>query len=245
MNKKTEGAKSVTEAKASTKIKVLDVGFLTMKLMNGLPRFASLPFMSYDEERAAWAILRESGRVEVGRSGNLGAAEDQGGLDFGAFPSWIQNMLMDVVEGLRRSGMGRDLWPDWNRPEVMLSAVRRVIEVNGMPNITMNLQGSGRFTSQMMTYTFHAAFPSSRMPTAIRLHVEELVATKEYGPVHVAWEAAWQEVLKLTVGASARPAGEPLDPIAFAKHIPSGKYHVLGTWDLTQLESYIVSEFTL
>jgi hypothetical protein len=229
-------------APARARPKIIDLGFLSMKLPNALPRFAVLPVGTYDAEQAAWAVLRESGRVEVCRGGVAGD-EDRGGLDMSQLPEEAFNVVRAVLDQLQRAGVGV-MWDSF-RLEVTLAQINRLQQSapDRFREIVAGREADWR-ARQSITYTYHAAFPSSRMPAAIREQVSEALKTGAYGPVHVAWEASWQEVLKLTLAAGARPGADPLDPIAFARHKATGQYHVLGTWDLTKLESYVVAEFT-
>lgn len=244
MNTTEKISEKKSAAPSTPRRKALDLGFLSMKLPNALPRFAVEPLGAYDEERAAWAVLRESGRVECCSVPEAFGGEHKGGLDMSVLPSNAFEAARTVADALMRRGVSMP-W-DMYRPEVTLATINRVQQSDpaGFRALLADRSNPDAWRTQnSVTYTYHAAFPSSRMPASIREDVSAALATGEYGDVFVAWEAAWQEVLKLTLAAGARPAGDPLDPIAFAQHKPTGRYHILGTWDLTKLESYVVAEF--
>lgn len=211
--------------------KRIDVGFLTMKLMTGLPRFAAMPLIRYDEEAAAWAVMNEGGRVTVGMDNKEGG----GSLDMSQLPSYARNLLGDVANTWQM-GLGYRL-------EETAGKLQRLRDSNPARFDEETRKRLGGWHN-IGSLTYYAAFPSSRMPDAIRIQTAEALAQGNYGEVFVAWEAAWAEVLKLSLGAGRRQSEAPLDPIAFAQDKRDGFFYVLGTWDLTKLESYVVSEFT-
>lgn len=242
-----------TETLPKTKTrKRLDIQFLTMKLMTGLPRFACIPLIEYDAERAALAVMTDEGRIMLGGQSWDGIPADENLLNMNKLGTDLITMLAGVVDLINRGNRGRLLrMPNWGRIEQTLSDIRVFrekfdgVEGKGPDAFDRAIQAPamGRWVN-IRSLTFYTAFPSSRMPKHIRSEVEYKLGERKYGTVHVAWEATWTEALRLSVGAERRQMDAPLDPIAFAQDLEDGHYYILGTWDLTKLESYIVSEFT-
>lgn len=234
---------TTTEIAANTKTrKRLDIGFLTMKLMTGLPRFACIPQFQYDCERSAVAVMTDAGRIMLGGQSWEGLPTDDNLLNMDRIGDQMFNLLSELSRVTSRNGS----YFDYNNIEKSLAAIRTVRDTfEGGPTkfdeTVRMVIGSRVFVRSL---TFYTAFPSSRMPDDIRAQVAAAVKTEVYEQVHIAWEATWTEALRLTIGAERRQLDAPLDPIAFAKDKRDGKYYILGTWDLTKLESYIVSEFT-
>jgi hypothetical protein len=245
----------MTTTETLSKVKTrrrLDIQFLTMKLMTGLPRFACIPWNEYDSEQAAMAVMTDEGRIMLGGQSWDGVPADEHLLNMHKLGGDLVSMLAGVVDQINRSQWGRGVrqlrTPNWNRIESTLADIRTFREKyeGGPDKFDADIQAASRTSYyHVRTLTFYTAFPSSRMPTHIREEVNaKHDGQRRYGPVHIAWEATWAEALRLTVGAERRQMDAPLDPIAFAQDLDDGKYYILGTWDLTKLESYIVDEFT-
>lgn len=204
----------VAEEKPSKpRFRGIDIGFLSMRLLNGLPRFAIMPLYRYDQESPAW--------VWTDRRGRCGWNEM--GMDMSLLPGWVHSQMDRYRRAL---GIGD-----------MEELVQRLVFIHADPTSKKILyqriaQQQGSWVTEESPMTLYSALPSSKMPQQIRQRVDEALADG-FVDLHVAWEATWRETAKL---------GEPEDPICIAKK--DGKWHILGQWDLTKLESYIVAEFS-
>lgn len=161
----------------------IDLGFLSMRLPNGLPRFACTWVEDYLAEAPAW--------LNVTQRGDGGSHLMHWTLDNRGFRAWREEYTLREVLQMRMVPVTDELFR-----EAQQDANKRVPVYRGLPT----WQGGQWYKAEV----------SSVMPEAIRDQLPKF-AEEGFTNLRVAWECTWEQVL--VAGAGRRMDSDPLDPI--------------------------------
>ncbi len=221
------------EKPVKNKFKRIDMGFMSMRLPNGLPRFAILPYGTY--QNAQVSIISQWVGTQDGRTPIRDWTMENQSWTPTFERGWITRNGRFVRPQVRDDSWRRDarfledyfqsmgIFPHRSEVEDLVSKIPD-------PEMVMINLPDGMW-AQAENQQFFSAEPSSAVPEIVR---ETNWTAQGFTNLRVAWEATWKAIKV----ANMRESVNPLDPILIGER--DGKHWILATWDLTKLESYVV-----